>query len=212
MKTATALFSLFGIWPFLCGAATFTEDFANGLGEWSWQWDDMGGGRQSSVSVTDTNGFNDSYSARFNLDGSSDVGMLWIERHFTIDPGVSDSVGLSFELYNPEYSDFNRWNVMTYIGESDPGEFADFTNIGETDTQMGWVNFQSNDPSYVSDSGDLWVAVGIWANWEAFRSIDIDHVQVTASVVPIPSTVMLMGSGILGLIGLTFVRKSNASV
>jgi hypothetical protein len=47
MKVGNAFFALFNIWPFLCRAAPITEDFANDLGAWRWQWDGIGGGRQS---------------------------------------------------------------------------------------------------------------------------------------------------------------------
>ncbi|MCK4623927.1 MAG: PEP-CTERM sorting domain-containing protein [Phycisphaerae bacterium] len=186
--------------------ATYTSDFAGSFEGWDWQWveDYPPGGTDGIVSLSTVRGYNDGASLLFDMgDGRGDDGTLWIENSFPVQIGTPTDVGVSFQLYNVSQSDMNTFNVKTYIGQENPDQQWDFAYLGETDTEAGWVQFDY-DQTVMSNTGEVWVAVGIRVAWETHRDYWIDHVEV--DVVPEPMTLALMGLG-----GLMVLRRRRSA-
>lgn len=165
--------------------ATYVHDFDGSFDGWQWQWHCPTCGEYvepGEVFLSSERGYGDGWSLLFDMgNGAGDEGTLWIEKSFSVPANTPATVWVSFQLYNLGYSDFNRFWVKAYIGQDNPEEQADFTTIGETDTAVGWVPF-SYEQAVTSDTGEMWVAVGIRVAWECHRDYWIDHVIVTAPV------------------------------
>ncbi len=170
---------------------TFVYDFDNSFQGWRWQWHaynmdphyppypEYPDGVAGEVTLSDVRGYNDGTSLKFDMgDGSFDDGTLWIEKAFTIPADTPTEVSVSFQLWNVDYSDFNRFGVRGCISEQDPDVEGDFTTIGWTDTAAGWVQ-HGYQQTVTSSSGRAWIALGIGVCWETPRLYWIDHVEVS---------------------------------
>lgn len=186
-------------------AGTYVSDFATGLDGWQPQWHkESPTGTDGVVTHTTERGYNDTASLLFDMgDGFGDDGTLWIEKMFTIDPGVPTEISVAFQQFSLVQSDFNTFQVKAAISTDDPNLQADFTTIGSTDSVAGWAPFEYNQ-LVTSDTGEVWVAVGIRVAWETPREFWIDQVVVTTTPIPEPTTltlVTLAGTTLLGLHG-----------
>jgi hypothetical protein len=173
-------------------AGTYVFDFANDLDGWQQQWHkESESGSPGFVNHTTERGYNDSASLEFDMgDGLGDDGTLWIERLFNIEPSVPTLVSVDFQQFSPVQSDLNNFEIKAAISTTNPNEQADFTTIGATGSIAGWALF-AHDQLIASPTGEVWVAVGIRVAWESPRVYGIDHVVVTTSQVPEPSSLLV---------------------
>jgi len=198
------------------GAGTITYDFANSLEGWEAGWHKTspgGSGTPGVVSWSNERGSGDSTSLKFDMgDGRGDDGTLWIARQFPSLAGLQTATSVSFDLYSSRASDANRFQVKAAIREDKPGEQSDFITIGETNVAAGWVPY-SYSRSVSSQSGNIWVAVGIRVAWETHRDYWIDHVSVTNTSVPEPASMVLLAGGaaflLVRCIGQALARRSR---
>ena len=182
----------------VANAGTIVSDFRGSLDGWQPQWHiDSQSGTAGTVSLSPTRGFMDSASLHFDMgDGLGDDGTLWIEKQFEVPIGVPSPVVVSFQLFNEFQSDFNNFQVKAAIRENNPQQQGDFATIGYTGSAEGWVPFDY-EQTVTSESGQVWVALGVRVAWETHRDYWIDHVAVTTPVVPEPSSVALVGVGLI---------------
>ena len=178
-------------------ADTFTSDFLTGFDGWQQQWHkESETGTAGVVTHSTERGYLDGASLKFDMgDGFGDDGTLWIEKQFAVPTGVPTHLSLAFQQFNEFQSDFNTFQVKAAISTENPDEQADFTTIGSTDAAEGWVPFTYED-TITSASGQVWVAAGIRVAWETHRDYWIDHVVVSTSVIPEPSSIILVGVGL----------------
>jgi len=183
-------------------AATFLSDFATGFDGWEQEWHkESPTGTDGVVTHSTERGYLDGASLEFDMgDGFGDDGTLWIEKQFAVPAGVPAPVSLQFYLFNEFQSDFNTFEVKAAISTDNPDEQADFTTIGNTDSAEGWVPF-TYEETVTSPTGQVWVAAGIRVAWETPRVYWIDHVAVTAPVIPEPASAVLVLTSLVGLAG-----------
>ncbi|HEX2476617.1 MAG TPA: hypothetical protein VHK01_17825 [Lacipirellulaceae bacterium] len=187
---------------------TFVSDFATGFDGWQQQWHKESTSGTDGVATHSTErGYLDGASLKFDMgDGFGDDGTLWIEKQFLVPAGVPTPVSVLFHLFNQFQSDFNTFEVKAAISTSNPNEQADFTTIGSTDTAEGWVPFTYED-TITSPSGQVWVAAGIRVAWETPRVYWIDHVVVSAMVVPEPASATILAVGCIGAVTTVWNRR-----
>jgi hypothetical protein len=211
METASAA-TFFGPTPYLSSADIPTDFYAGGAPIALEDFEDQsldfgisvsGGGTSPPALPTRT----DSVDADDGvIDGSGSGGTSWFiddlggfaELTFTFSSSLPTAAGIVwtdgaqshdifFEAFGPG---------MTSLGVIGPFNFADAFNTGQT----GEDRFFG-----VQDLGGI-LAIRI-RNANAPGGIEVDHVQFGAAV-PIPASLWLFGSGLLGLIGLTRRRKA----
>jgi hypothetical protein len=190
-------------------AETFVSDFTAGFDGWQQQWHkESTSGTDGVVTHSTERGYLDGASLKFDMgDGFGDDGTLWIEKQFLVPAGVPTPVSISFQLFNPFQSDFNTFQVKAAISTSNPNQQADFTTIGSTDTDEGWVPF-SFEETVTSPTGEVWFAAGIRVAWETPRVYWIDHVVVSAMVVPEPASATLLVVGCAGMVTMQWSRRA----
>ena len=189
-------------------AATVTYDFANSLEGWETGWHkESPTGTPGAISWSgqrsSTGGGGG--SLKFDMgDGLGDDGTLWIARRFAAPAKSAAPVTVSFDLFSPQESFVNNFQVKVAVREDKPDQQSDFVTIGETGQLAGWVPY-SFTRTLTSQSGGVWVAVGIRVSWETHRDYWIDHVSVTGPAVPEP----LGGVGLLAFAGVLVTRRSR---
>ena len=206
--TASSLRWLGLAWLFLvCASApaavagTITYNFTDSLEGWETGWHkDSTTGTTGTVSWSAERGSGDGGpgSLKFDMgDGFGDDGTLWIARRFPAPAGVTAPMTVSFDLYSEEESFVNNFQVKATIRPDKPDRQNDFVTIGETNTAAGWVPY-SYTRTLTSQTGSVWVAVGIRVAWESHRDYWIDGVSVTGVAVPEPAgcTILLMLAGL----------------
>jgi hypothetical protein len=178
---------------------SFTSDFQTGFDGWQQQWHkESTTGTDGVVSHSTERGYLDGASLKFDMgDGFGDDGTLWIEKQFSVPAGQPAPVSISFQLFNQFQSDFNTFEVKAAISPVNPNEQADFTTIGSTDSAEGWVPFSFQD-TVTSPTGEVWFAAGIRVAWETPRVYWIDHVVVSTTPIPEPSSAVLLLAGMIG--------------
>jgi hypothetical protein len=187
---------------------TFTSDFQAGFDGWQQQWHKESTTGTDGVATHSTErGYNDGASLKFDMgDGFGDDGTLWIEKQFAVPAGVPTPVSLSLQLFNQFQSDFNTFEVKAAISSNNPNEQADFTTIGSTDSAEGWVPFTFED-TIISPSGQVWVAAGIRVAWETHRDYWIDHVVVSTTPIPEPTSFAFLLLGLAGIVSMLRSRR-----
>ena len=123
-----------------------------------------------------------SHSLKITIDGESDDGTAWIARSFVVQPNSRYHVDLSFYVGLLKGNTVNNWSVVAYLGRRRPTLEADFTSIGDTGAGVGWVPFSYSTDIEVGDASELWLAVGIRANWETWRTFYLDNIAVSISL------------------------------
>lgn len=198
--------------PANAAADTYVSDFATGFDGWQQQWhNESETGTPGVVTHSMERGYNDGASLKFDMgDGFGDDGTLWIEKMFSIDAGVPTNIALAFQQFSLEQSDFNTFEVKAAISTENPNQQADFTTIGNTDTVAGWAPFEY-DRLITSATGEVWVALGIRVAWETHRDYWIDHVVVTTTAIPEPSTLTLIALAATTLLGRHRVQRRRRS-
>src|SRR5690606_9746147 len=104
--SATLVTAAITLAPTTAMSATYVSDFATGLDGWQQQWHkESPTGTAGQVSHTTERGSGDAASLLFDMgDGFGDDGTLWIEKMFTIDPGVPTNIGVAFQQFSLEQS------------------------------------------------------------------------------------------------------------
>jgi hypothetical protein len=185
----------------LASAEEFVSDFQTGFDGWQQQWHESEppGGSDGVVTHTTSLGYLDSASLMFDMgNGAGDDGTLWIEKQFAVSPTVPTNISVTFQLFSPEQSDFNNFEVKAVISTENPEVQPDFVTIGETNMAAGWVPYAYGQ-TITAPSGQVWVALGIRVAFESPRTYWIDHVTVSTNPIPEPTTAPLGVAAILAL-------------
>ena len=118
-------------------------------------------------------------SAQFTLDGRQDDGTIWLQRAFTTSLDRSYRVTLSFQFWSEDASFNTIAKVAAYAGPQAPAVEADFNTTLAANLVAGWRSYNYSFTTRSSDEGQLWVAFGISAVWEAQITYYLDNVEIT---------------------------------
>jgi hypothetical protein len=158
-------------------ATTVRESFEQNLG--GWQADTDGRARAWQIYPTTDRAVDGTHALGLFLNGMNDDGTIWIERPFAARPGATVPVTVSFWLYSEGGGDVNAWSVVGYAGTRDPETTADIRSVVGSLTKKGWTQFTFTRKVTTDAGGTVWVAVGLWANYEVVRTSYLDLVETT---------------------------------
>jgi hypothetical protein len=71
--------------------------------------------------------------------------------------------------------------ALKNIGAENPEAEDDFYVLGAANEVAGWKKYEYSTVLDSSQSGEVWVAVGISVRWEAYLTYYIDDVEIIIS-------------------------------
>ncbi len=149
--------------------------------------------------ATDT-AIDGTHSVRFTMDGTLDEGTAWIIRPFAVKPGGRYRVQLDFCLSPARVP----WQKIVYVGATRPrgmlhapgppqSDFS-FFGVGYIPTNvLGWGQYDYLTEVTADESGTVWVALGLWADYEGNQSYYIDNVTVEIDPLDQQNTTAALG-------------------
>ena len=180
----TALVELYDLGGSSTPAAAFS--FENGLQDWTPNATDVSEPPIFwAVTRSQDRATRGSSSLKFEVDNMTDAAKVWVERAFPVRPNTEYRVNVQFSFATADYGDLNHWTIIAGV-RTQPAETRDdltyqgTTANGEpTNTGYKWLE-KTYDFEVVSGAdGILYVDLGVWGTWEAFRVYYIDDVQIT---------------------------------
>jgi hypothetical protein len=167
--------------------ATFSS-FETGMDGWSADATDLaiGGGEIDwHISRSTVRAFDGTVSIENFMDNRNDAGKVWIERPFAVAPG-NYVVNVSYRLASHASSPIGAFSVITNSLAYDPEVAADLKLNPQDTTYNGgvadWVWLDKRYSFKVASTGQVWVAIGIWGNFEVPQTYYFD--AVTVSIAP----------------------------
>ena len=125
------------------------------------------------------------YSIENYMDNRNDAGKVWIERPFAVAPGDYD-VTVTYKLGTSAFGEVGAFSIITNALAYDPEVRGDLRLDARDTTYNGGIrDYVWLDKRYsfrVSSSGQLWLAVGIWGNFEVAQTYYFD--AITVSITP----------------------------
>jgi hypothetical protein len=185
--------------PAAATATTITESFETGLGAWATD-SYLAPGAVNPLDPTWTRTTARAIDGEWSLDigasGLNDDGSVWIERPIDLPAGTWNIV-LSFFLWSPVQSDLNNWEVLAHLNTFDPETEDDFTVLGETNRDAGWIYYELDRTLTLDAPATVYAALGLNVTWETDRVYGFDDVRLT--VVPAPGLAALgvVASGLI---------------
>jgi hypothetical protein len=154
-----------------------TYSYENGFN--GWQLGYAGDGEWSMTRTTEVS-FAGRYSVACYLDGASGTGTAWLARSYPAPMDTLVQLKLTFELWSPEQSSVNQWEVLGYVGTGPPTSKADFEVIGYTDMVAGWQQYRFERLQLTGQwPARIYVAFGMSSTWEYAREYYFDYAKVT---------------------------------
>lgn len=146
---------------------------------------DLGGGLvEWSIERAEEPVYAGTGSAELYLENWNDQGKIWLERAFALEPNTTYEVEVSYAFGTSDYGGGNLWNIITGVHSSQPQSHADLTYQGITGTGsdspgFSWLMKRYSFTVATGCSGDLYVTIGVWGNWETPRTYYVDELQIT---------------------------------
>lgn len=184
--TSIVLFAAAALPAYTVDAAELFESFESGFGAWSVDAHIASVPPDQfiySVTRSQTQAEDGSWSLEFYIDGSHDDGSVWIVRSVDV-PAGSWLLAVNFNVWEPFDSEINIWPRIAFIDTFQPQVEADFARIVPPSVSAGWTPFTYTRAMNFSSQQQVWVAVGLAVTWETPRTNYID--SVTVSWTPFP--------------------------
>jgi hypothetical protein len=137
-----------------------------------------------SIERTDQHADEGEWSVRLDLDNLNDAGKIWIERPFSLEPGATYDVDVSYAFGTSDFGDINLWTLIAGVTSLDPETVSDLVFQGETgtgeDEDLGvvWLEKSHAFSATASPAGELWVSLGVWGTWETHRTYYLDDLSI----------------------------------
>lgn len=158
-------------------AVSRTYSYENGFN--GWQPGYAGDGAWSMTRSTEV-AYAGRYSVGCYLDGTTGIGTAWLAHSYPAPIDTLVDVRLTVQLWSPQRSDVNQWQVLAYVGTGPPTSGADFEVVGYTDMTAGWQPYRLERLQLTGQwPARIWVAFGMSSGWEFARDYYFDQVKVT---------------------------------
>jgi hypothetical protein len=124
-------------------------------------------------------------SVRLFVNNINDKSKIYIERAFAVDTSATYRVGVQYYLATSDWGQVNLWTLITGATSHPAAAAADLTFQGSTGNGRGsdvgpvWVYQAYEFDVKSSNTGKIWVQIGVWGNSEFGRSYYLDAVHVS---------------------------------
>jgi hypothetical protein len=124
-------------------------------------------------------------SMRFYLDNANSGAKIWMERMFSVDSAADYRVEVRCQFATRDYGSTNLWTVVAGAGPRAVSSADELTERDDTGNGSGTdVGFLWRFKSYAfdtrsSNSGKVFVNIGLWGTTKATRIYYIDQVLVS---------------------------------
>lgn len=136
------------------------------------------------VRQTSDRGYVGDGSVEIHLENLNDAGKVWMERAFSLVPGVSYTAEITYALGTSDWGIVNLFTIITGVHDDPPRTPEELTFQEETghggDQDVGNVWLQKSYTFEVEApaDGEVHVAVGVWGTWETARTYFVDALTV----------------------------------
>jgi hypothetical protein len=144
-----------------------------------------------SITRSTVRAYHGFWSLAYYIDNYNDATKIWIEKSFTVTPGKTYDVAVSWRFATPDSSHVNNWNLIAAVQTYNPEMREDFVTVGST-YNGGYSGWRWINPTYKkrvtvwNSTGKIWVGVGLWGTWEVARTYFVDAVNV--AITPVSSS------------------------
>lgn len=123
------------------------------------------------------------WSLKYYLNNLNDAGKIWIEKPFKLEPYRTYRVTIRFWLASRDKSPVGAFRIIAGATAVNPEIREDLVYRGDTcnggKDGFTWLYKDYVDNYVTADKdGYLWVAVGIWGNWEVPHTYYLDQLIV----------------------------------
>jgi hypothetical protein len=125
-----------------------------------------------------------SYSIRYYLDNGSDAGKIWIQKPFDVEQNTDYIVSIDYKFATSDFEGINLWTIITGVHLSPPTSHQELMFQGHTsngyDFDIGYIWLDKNYEFIINSdtSSKLWIAIGIWGNWEGPKTYYLDSLSI----------------------------------
>jgi len=165
--------------------ASLDDGFESGLANWVQDQDlpldpnRPGQNVAASVTLSTTQAFEGTRSAKFALDGTQSDGTLWLEHQFSVLGDQNYRVTLNFDLWSDSQSENTLALVGAVAANERPKREQDFDISKAANLTAGWRQYSYTFDLTTDATGRIWVGYGISVAFETQLTYYIDHVSIS---------------------------------
>jgi hypothetical protein len=138
-----------------------------------------------SIAQSQERARNGSSSLRLFLENWNDMGKIWVERGFVLEPNTVYRVDVSYAFASADWDVANFFRVITGVLQEPPKTrdelvYQGGTGNGHPDSDVGYVWLDSSYTFAVQSNvnGKIYVILGVWGVWETPRTYYLDSIRV----------------------------------
>lgn len=138
-----------------------------------------------SIDITDEQAYDANHSLRLYLNNLNDAGKIWIEKMFNATANTQYEITISYMFATSDYGDFNLFRIIAGATSFDPEAADDLVFQDDTghhienETGLIWLNKSYTLTVQTDDNAEIYIALGVWGNWETHRTYYIDSVNIS---------------------------------
>jgi hypothetical protein len=168
-------------------SGSYSFSFENNLQGWVPEATDLelaGSTIDWSITRTQERAENGIASLKLYLENLNDMGKIWIQRAFTVEPKTRYAVNVSYAFASADWGDINLFRIITGVLKQPPQSSADLVyqdytgNGAGSDVGFLWLNKHYTLDAESDSTGRLYVIIGVWGVWETSRTYYLDNVQI----------------------------------
>jgi hypothetical protein len=184
---AVSILSVWLLYPKEAKPTSFSDDFENGLGNWTKNAqvpedpNNPGHSVAWTIERVTNQSISGNYSVLFTIDGSQDDGAIWMQHRLSFEPNAVKTVTVTIQLWSPSESFNTIAAVIGYAGRIEPTVEGDFKIIGAANQAKGWKTYAFTAEVTADSNGTAYTALGIAVRWETTLAYYIDDVHVTVN-------------------------------
>jgi len=167
-------------------ATPFYYSFETGMQDWQTDGTDLSNPSINwSIEPSDERATDGNKSIKLFLDNMNDAGKIWIEKQFQLDPNTQYEVSIDYDFATSDFGSFNLFNIITGVSTDNPETADDLTFQDDTghhqeeDIGYTWLNKSYTLTIQTKDNGSMYIAIGVWGNWETARTYYVDAVNIS---------------------------------
>lgn len=169
---------------------SYFYSFENDMENWINDGTDLGNPTINwTIERSQEHSYEGNYSVKLYLENYNDAGKIWIEKEFNYSPNTEYEVTVSYLFATRDFGEVNLFRIITGVATESPETSDDLTYQDDTghhqdeDIEFIWLEKNYTFSILTSDTGKIFVSIGVWGTWETPRTYYIDSVNITFSKV-----------------------------